>query len=189
MSIKPPTPGTPGFNEWRDLADAVDAAGILGAGCIDTAQSLPARVLAMCKARGWSLHWTHRGAYLHLEASELIESLRGKRGDPLGEAADVLLVLMSITESNGLPWDAVLAQCVRTVEKLEAAPRYKGEEFTDAAAGVEPTASPSERTCPDCNGSGLVDVSGFGDLDACDGCGGTGALIRHIADMKEGGNG
>lgn len=32
MSLKPPQPGSPGFNEWRDLADAVDAAGVLGAG-------------------------------------------------------------------------------------------------------------------------------------------------------------
>src|SRR4030066_97822 len=31
---------------------------------------LPSRIIAMCKARGWSMHWTHRGAYLHLEASE-----------------------------------------------------------------------------------------------------------------------
>jgi hypothetical protein len=30
MSLKPPQPGTPGFKEWLDLADAVD---ILGAGC------------------------------------------------------------------------------------------------------------------------------------------------------------
>lgn len=98
------------------------------------ALGLPARVLAMCKARGWSLHWTHRGAYLHLESSELIEALRGKRGDPLGEAADVLLVLMSITEANGMAWSDVLAQCVRTVEKLEVAPRYEGEEFSAIAA-------------------------------------------------------
>lgn len=95
---------------------------------------LPARVLAMCKARGWSLHWTHRGAYLHLESSELIEALRGKRGDPTGEAADVLLVLMSITEANGIAWEDVLAQCVRTVAKLETKPRYPGEEFTEGAA-------------------------------------------------------
>lgn len=111
-----------------------------GCGSSYDAIELPARVLAMCKARSWSLHWTHRGAYLHLEASELIEALRGKRGDPLGEAADVLLVLMSITEANGIAWPDVLAQCVRTVEKLEAAPRYKGEEFTAAARGVPPSA-------------------------------------------------
>lgn len=82
----------------------------------------------MCEARGWSLHWTARGAYLHLEASELIEALRGKRGDPTSEAADVLLVLMSITEANGIPWAHVLSQAERTCERLEDAPRYAGEE-------------------------------------------------------------
>lgn len=99
--------------------------------------NLPARVLAMCQARGWSLHWTHRGAYLHLEASELIEVLRGKRGDPTSEAADVLLVLMSITQANGIAWGDVLAQCLRTVEKLETKPRYPGEEFTDGVVTGE----------------------------------------------------
>lgn len=92
--------------------------------------ALAARVLAMCKKRGWSLHWTARGAYLHLESSELIEALRGKHGDPLSEAADVLIVLMSITENHGLRWDDVMDQVERTVEKLETRDHYKGEEFT-----------------------------------------------------------
>lgn len=48
----PPVPET----EWRDM------------------DSLAASVLAVCQQRGWSLHWTHRGAYLHLESSELIEA-------------------------------------------------------------------------------------------------------------------
>jgi len=90
---------------------------------------LAAKVLAVCKARAWDLHWTARGAYLHLEASELIESLRGKRGEPVAEAADVLIVLMSITENAGIPFANVVATAERTVELLEHAPRYKGEEF------------------------------------------------------------
>lgn len=91
--------------------------------------TLPADILALCRQRGWNLHWTHRGAYLHLEASELIEALRGKRGDPLHEAADVLLVLMSITENAGLSWDAVLQKASATCEELKTRPRYEGEEF------------------------------------------------------------
>lgn len=89
---------------------------------------LPADVLAMCKARGWSLDWTARGAYLHLEASELIEAIRGKRGDPTCEAADVLIVLMSITEHNGIAWDAVVAQAEQRVSELSTDLRpYPGE--------------------------------------------------------------
>jgi hypothetical protein len=91
--------------------------------------SLAADVLAMCKQRDWSLHWTARGAYLHLESSELIESLRGKRGEPLSEAADVLLVLMSITENAGLKWSDVVAKARETCNRLKEKPRYKGEEF------------------------------------------------------------
>lgn len=90
---------------------------------------LPVRVLEMCKARGWSLHWTARGAYLHLEASELIEAIRGKRSDPISEAADVLLVLMSITENAGIDWSTVVATAEKTVDRLMTSPRYKGEEF------------------------------------------------------------
>jgi hypothetical protein len=34
MSLRPPRPGEPGFQDWLDMADAVDHAGILGAGVI-----------------------------------------------------------------------------------------------------------------------------------------------------------
>ena len=95
---------------------------------------LAPRVLAMCKQRNWSLHWTSRGAYLHLEASELIEALRGKRGDPLAEAADVLLVLMSITENAGIDWSAVVQQTAATCSRLEACDQYPVEERMDSPA-------------------------------------------------------
>jgi hypothetical protein len=90
--------------------------------------ALPSRVLAMCKKRGWDLSWSSRGVYLHLEASELIEALRGKHGDPLSEAADVLLVLMSITENAGIPWCDVLNQTAMTCARLEVCDPYPGEE-------------------------------------------------------------
>lgn len=88
---------------------------------------LPARILAMCKKRGWKLNWSARGCYLHLEASEFIEALRGKRGDPIEEAADVLLVLMSTTEAHGIAWDKVLAATEAKCAQLEAKPPYPGE--------------------------------------------------------------
>jgi hypothetical protein len=91
-------------------------------------EKLPPRVLAMCKKRGWSLHWTHRGAYLHLESSELIEAIRGKHGDPADEAGDVLLVLMSITEYAGIPFSTVLTKATTKLEHLESSPPYAGEE-------------------------------------------------------------
>jgi NTP pyrophosphatase (non-canonical NTP hydrolase) len=102
--------------------------------------ALPARVLAMCNQRGWDLHWTSRGAYLHLESSELIEALRGKRGNPLSEAADVLLVLMSITENAGILWDDVLMQTAATCARLEMCDPYLGEEAPHATASAQPAA-------------------------------------------------
>jgi NTP pyrophosphatase (non-canonical NTP hydrolase) len=91
-------------------------------------ECLPAKILTMCKKRGWSLHWTHRGAYLHLESSELIEAIRGKRGDPADEAGDVLLVLMSITENAGIPFSTVLIKATAKLQHLENSPPYAGEE-------------------------------------------------------------
>lgn len=96
-----------------------------------TVDSLARSVLEVCLQRGWSLHWTHRGAYLHLEASELIEAVRGKRGSILGEAGDVLFVLMSITENAGISFADVVEQAQKTVDELRTKPRYKGEEYTD----------------------------------------------------------
>ncbi len=91
-------------------------------------ERLPADILAMCHKRGWSMHWTHRGAYLHLESSELIEAVRGKRGDPEQEAADVLLVLMSITENHGIAWSVVMENARAKCDLLMTKEHYKGEE-------------------------------------------------------------
>jgi NTP pyrophosphatase (non-canonical NTP hydrolase) len=96
---------------------------------------LAAYVVEMCRHRGWSMHWTHRGAYLHLEASELIEAIRGKHGDPLKEAADVLLVLMSITEYRGIPWREVERQAKAKCEEMMTRPRYDGEEHDGSQLG------------------------------------------------------
>jgi NTP pyrophosphatase (non-canonical NTP hydrolase) len=78
----------------------------------------PARVLEMCKSRNWNLHWTARGAYLHLESSELIEAVRGKHGDPTEEAGDVLIVLMSITENAGIPFSNVFDAAKKKVKRI-----------------------------------------------------------------------
>lgn len=88
------------------------------------------RVLAMCRHRGWSTHWIHRSAYLHLEAAELAEAVRGKRGDPLDESADVLITLLALSP-HSLP--EILEAAERKVAALMAKPPYPGEE-RDAAA-------------------------------------------------------
>jgi NTP pyrophosphatase (non-canonical NTP hydrolase) len=75
--------------------------------------------------RGWSLHWVHRSAYLHLEAAELAEAVRGKHGDTLDESADVLITLLGLSP-HGL--DEIRAAAEAKVQRLMGAPPYEGEE-------------------------------------------------------------
>lgn len=93
----------------------------------DNLDLLALRVVSICKRNGWSLHWTGRGAYLHLEASELIEAVRGKRGDITEEAADVLLVLLSILQPKKIPFEHVKTALLQKVIKLEQVSPSTGE--------------------------------------------------------------
>lgn len=101
----------------------------------------PKTVLDVCKERDWSLHWSARGAYLHLESSELIEAISGKKGNPTEEAGDVLIVLMSITEHAGISWEDVESSAVKKVAALKTKERYAGEEFTEPSAPAKPSES------------------------------------------------
>lgn len=76
------------------------------------------------------MSWIHRSAYLHLEAAELAEAVRGKRGDPLEESADVLITLLALS-----PFDLpeIVAAAERKLSKLETTGPYKGEQLADVA--------------------------------------------------------
>lgn len=58
---------------------------------------LRAAVHELIALYGWSPDWQERTAYLHLEASELAEAVRGKGGDTLEESADVLITLLGLS--------------------------------------------------------------------------------------------
>ena len=88
-------------------------------------------VEAVCKKRHWSMDWKARGAYLHLEASELIEAARGKKGSILDEASDVLFVLLSITQTHGIPFNLVAQNMLAKAERLMTSAPYPGEERED----------------------------------------------------------
>lgn len=90
---------------------------------------LAARALDVCKQRGWSLRWDARLAQMTCESAEFAEAVRGKRGEPIEEAGDMLFVLMSWTESAGLPFADVVAAAERKCLRLEIVPRYAGEQF------------------------------------------------------------
>ena len=74
-----------------------------------TIEGLADKALAVCKQQGWKRDWSLGGCYLHLEASEFIEALRGKgKEPPENEAADVLFVLLSVLRGNDLSPTKVL---------------------------------------------------------------------------------
>jgi len=78
------------------------------------------RAYAICEAKGWRRDWVEGGVALHLEASEFIESLRGKGGDPADEAGDVLFVILSMMKGNGITLDAAMAATNRKMSAIEA---------------------------------------------------------------------
>lgn len=78
------------------------------------------RILKMMQRKGWSTHWIHRSAYLHLEAAELAEAVRGKRGDTLDESADVLITLLALSPHD-LP--EIIEEVEKKLEKIEG--KYK----------------------------------------------------------------
>lgn len=87
------------------------------------------RALLLCRTRGWSTQWDARTAQMLCEVAELAEAIRGKRGNPIHEAGDVLLVLASLLEANGIPMESALDEAHRKIDTLMDAPRYQGEHF------------------------------------------------------------
>lgn len=90
---------------------------------------LAKKIMGLYIKRNWPLDWATRGVYIHLECSELIEAVRGKRGSITDEAGDVLICLMAITESQNIPWQNIVDHAEAKVLKLMDAPRYDGEEY------------------------------------------------------------
>lgn len=84
----------------------------------------------VCTERGWGVGWKERGAVLHLEASEFIEAIRGKRGVPEEEAADVLFTLLVACNSHDV-------NMARVVEHLT---------FLVSGGAVESTGSEPPKT-------------------------------------------
>lgn len=84
---------------------------------------LAARALVICEERNWGRSWDHGGCYLHLEVSEFIEALRGKKGTPEAEATDVLFVFLSMLRAHNIPVSEVLLLLEDKIKLLENKPR------------------------------------------------------------------
>ncbi len=54
-------------------------------------------VREVCNYRKWKKDWSCGGCYIHLEASEFIEAVRGK-GDPVEELGDVLFTVLAVAD-------------------------------------------------------------------------------------------
>lgn len=108
----------------RRGADDLEA--VIGTTQPEVQESLRSRIVAMMKRRGWSTHWIHRSAYLHLEAAELAEAVRGKRGDTLDESGDALMTLLALSPHE-LP--EIVAATERKLAWLLEQPPYAAEQL------------------------------------------------------------
>lgn len=91
---------------------------------VETLQSYSDRIRAACKRLGWKKDWASGGCYLHLEASEFIEALRGKGENPCptSEAADVLVALFAVTSNYKIPISDILERLEATISYIEQRP-------------------------------------------------------------------
>ena len=73
----------------------------------------------VCDIKGWGKDWKEGGSYLHLEASEFVESLRGKHGIPEHEVADVLFVLLAMVKHHNVNLQETIKYINKKLEKIE----------------------------------------------------------------------
>lgn len=66
----------------------------------------------------WRRDWQEAGCYLMLECSEFIEAIRGKNGDPVEEAGDILFVLLTTMSEHNIDVGDVLDFLANKVRKL-----------------------------------------------------------------------
>jgi len=78
---------------------------------------LQKKVWDVCQSEGWKKDWANGGCYLHLEASELIEALRGKSEDPTTEGGDVLFTLMALLANYEINIDDCAAALIKKIER------------------------------------------------------------------------
>ena len=72
----------------------------------------------ICEQKGWGRGWKEVGTYLHLEVSEYIEAMRGKRGNINEEAADILFVRLSSLHNAGRGTVGEVLNCLE--DKIDA---------------------------------------------------------------------
>lgn len=72
----------------------------------------------------WKKDWSNGGCYIHLEASEFIESLRCK-GDPVDELGDLLMCIFSVCSNYNIkPSDAIKKARIKMAEVVANKEHY-----------------------------------------------------------------
>jgi len=76
----------------------------------------------VCKNMGWKKDWSSGGCYIHLEVSEFIEALRGKKGDPVDELGDILFTVLAVADFYNIDVEEAIQK-----NKLKHSVRLKGK--------------------------------------------------------------
>jgi len=76
----------------------------------------------VCALKHWQKDWLCGGCYIHLEASEFIEAVRGK-GDPVDELGDVLFTVLAVADYYNI--DPIMA-IERNIEKHKKSLKENG---------------------------------------------------------------
>ena len=85
---------------------------------LEELEKLADRCIQACNKNDWKRNWSNGGCYLHLEASEFIEALRGK-GEPYSEVADVLFVLLAMFRHHEMNIHDIFQNLDDLLTKLE----------------------------------------------------------------------
>jgi NTP pyrophosphatase (non-canonical NTP hydrolase) len=73
---------------------------------------------------GYVKDWSRGGCYIHLEASEFIEALRGK-GNPIEELGDLLSTIFSVCENYNISVVDGIESARRKMDKIQKIQAFK----------------------------------------------------------------
>jgi NTP pyrophosphatase (non-canonical NTP hydrolase) len=119
--LSPLSEATP--TEFFDLLDEVERLNAASLG--EQLNDLGDNIMSAFTERGWSNSWSERGINILLEAGEFVESMRGKGGDPMDEAGDVLSTFLAMARGNDLDMRDVLTHLNQKLEKVRTGQDYK----------------------------------------------------------------
>ena len=101
-------------------------------------EAMRKRAFALCRKRSWSLERNDRLALHVMELAELAEALRGKEGDPIEEAGDLLFTALAMIPETISMDDVVRVNREKTARLMDAPPGFNKEEIAPLQPSPEP---------------------------------------------------